>query len=147
MSLEISHNFKFSNVSKVGEFSNDGSSVGLSKKFIGKTKSNEMGIVKFPIHKYSFDCVNELVVYEFCKFFGIKCCKVSEEFYKGEKCVMSHFFNDGIFTSCRNLVKTNDLKVFRKTFNMKFLEKTIGSEAVKDFIKMIFIVYLYNYLY
>lgn len=143
MTLTSINSFSNNTVIKIGELNNSNSSRGVAEKFLGKSKSNnEIGVIKFPIHKYSYDCINELVVYDLCCLFGIRCCVASKEVYNGKECIMSHFYKDGNFISCRKLINSNDLNKFNNLFNMKYLKDNVGDSAVSDFVKMIFIDYL-----
>lgn len=113
---------------------------GVNDKFIAKRiKDGKLGILKYPVNRFSKDHVMECIVYDLAKLFGINCCTATLEIFDNKECVLSEFYKDGKFESCRHLLGSNSVRDFNKRFNMKFLENKIGPKAVDDFVRMVFL--------
>lgn len=134
--------FKNSTVDKLLDLDKSSSgSLGVNRKFLGRRIcDNKKGVVKFPIHRYSFDCINEVLVSDLANLLGIKCCIATKEIYQGNSsCIMSPFYNDGLFISAKQLVGTESFKEFNKLFNYKFILESFDENTLDDFYKMLFL--------
>lgn len=121
-------------------YSNTSGSDGVNDKFIAKRiKDGKLGIAKYPINRFSKDHIMECVVHDLSKLFSINCCKATLEIFNNKECVLSEFYEDGKFESCRYLLGSNNVEDFNEKFNIKFLEYKVGPKAVDDFVRMIFL--------
>ena len=141
----MKHVNRFSNstntVNKVGDlFSDNSGSNGVSSKFLAsRIKDSKIGVAKYPVNRYSRDHLMECIVYDLGKLFNVSCCKATLEIYDNKDCVLSEFYEDGNFKSCRSLLGSNKITEFNKRFNLDFIKNNVGSNAVDDFIRMVFL--------